>query len=68
MKTSPEMVIGRKSVNTTYPAETATDNEFWYGNDDLWTMLPVDGAWRELPYHEDKDRKPPTPTPRISYP
>jgi mono/diheme cytochrome c family protein len=38
-----------------YPAETATEDEFWYGADDLWTMLPVNGAWRSLPYHEDKD-------------
>ncbi len=24
--------------------------EFWYGTEELWTMLPADGTWRALPH------------------
>ena len=27
-------------------------HHFWYGTVDLWTMLPVVGVWRGLPYHQ----------------
>jgi hypothetical protein len=28
------------------------ENEFWYGSEELWTMLPNDGVWRDLPLNE----------------
>jgi hypothetical protein len=27
---------------------------FWYGDKDLWTRLPVAGAWNGLPYRKDE--------------
>jgi cytochrome c2 len=38
-----------------YPPETVTDGEFWYGMDDLWTMLPINGTWSGLPFHSGPD-------------
>lgn len=38
-----------------YPAGVPHDGYFWYGTDDLWTMLSTDGTWWGLPYHEHDD-------------
>lgn len=45
--TPPEVVF---TAPLPYPANAPYPNEFWYGSADLWTMLPVDGAWRGLPF------------------
>jgi len=29
-------------------------DSFWYGDKDLWTLLPVDGAWNGLPYRANE--------------
>jgi hypothetical protein len=34
-------------------ASTAPYGEFWYGTNDLWTMLQPDGLWYALPYDGD---------------
>ncbi|MGD2077410.1 MAG: c-type cytochrome [Chloroflexota bacterium] len=39
------------------PPDTGTANEldeayFWYGSNALWTQLPRDGVWRDLPHNE----------------
>jgi hypothetical protein len=34
-------------------AHTAPYGEFWYGTNDLWTMLPPDGRWYDLPLSKD---------------
>jgi hypothetical protein len=26
---------------------------FWHGNEKLWTMLPTNGVWRDLPFGEE---------------
>jgi len=26
--------------------------EFWFGNEDLWTVLPTNGLWHALPHNE----------------
>lgn len=31
------------------------EDMFWYGSDELWTMLLKDGIWAGLPYHDEKD-------------
>ncbi|MFN2119825.1 MAG: hypothetical protein ACK2T0_05500 [Anaerolineales bacterium] len=38
-----------------YPPQPPSQyaNQFWYGTADLWTMLPTDGTWRNLPQTED---------------
>lgn len=28
-------------------------NFFWFGSEDLWTMLPVEGGWAELPLNSE---------------
>ena len=35
-----------------YRANPPIASEFWYGSPDLWTLLPENGVWRELPYSE----------------
>ena len=35
-----------------YPSE-GPSGDFWYGSEDLWTLLPVDATWRDLPLHDD---------------
>lgn len=30
------------------PATAPNAGQFWYGEEDLWTMLPVDGTWAQL--------------------
>jgi hypothetical protein len=29
----------------------AGQDAFWYGDKDLWTLLPADGTWHGLPFH-----------------
>lgn len=29
------------------------EGAFWYGSDALWTMLPLDGTWRGLPFSDN---------------
>ncbi len=36
-----------------YNAGSPVKELFWYGSPALWTLLPYDGAWRELPYNEE---------------
>ncbi len=36
-----------------YKAGSPVEELFWYGSPALWTLLPYDGAWRELPYNEE---------------
>ncbi len=31
-----------------YPATAPYENEYWYGTEALWTMLPADGQWGQL--------------------
>ena len=38
-----------------YPPEVPYEGKFWYGTDDLWTMLDVEGTWWGLPYHEHEN-------------
>lgn len=33
-----------------YPAK-APDGNFWFGTDELWTVLPIDGTWGALPHY-----------------
>jgi hypothetical protein len=40
-----------------YPPEVPYEGQFWYGTDDLWTMLDVEGTWWGLPYHNHRDEK-----------
>lgn len=35
-----------------YPASAPNAGQFWYGEEDLWTMLPVDGTWPQLAHSE----------------
>lgn len=35
-----------------YPASPPYEAEFWYGTAELWTLLPEEGIWRELPRHD----------------
>lgn len=32
------------------PYSAPLKGEFWYGSPALWTSLPLEGAWRDLPY------------------
>jgi hypothetical protein len=32
-----------------YPSQPSGAGQFWYGTSDLWTALPADGTWRDLP-------------------
>jgi hypothetical protein len=32
-----------------YSPDAPWENEFWYGTDNLWTSLPADGIWADLP-------------------
>lgn len=34
------------------PIGASDEGYFWYGSPELWTQLPVDGAWRDLPHSE----------------
>lgn len=34
------------------PNSASLQGEFWYGSQEFWTSLPMDGAWRDLPYSE----------------
>jgi hypothetical protein len=36
-----------------YPLK-AGPGAFWFGTDSLWTALPADGAWRDLPHYRQK--------------
>ncbi|HET7142184.1 MAG TPA: DUF4232 domain-containing protein, partial [Candidatus Limnocylindria bacterium] len=36
-----------------YVAVPASSSEFWYGNAGLFVLLPADGSWVGLPYHDD---------------
>jgi hypothetical protein len=36
-----------------YQPEPLFKGVFWYGSPALWTLLPTDGIWRELPYSEE---------------
>jgi len=33
--------------------EWGPNGDFWYGSDDLWTLLRPDGTWRRLPHSEE---------------
>lgn len=33
----------------------AGDGSFWFGTDRLWTVLPIDGAWRGLGHYSPND-------------
>lgn len=35
-----------------YPATAPYAGNFWYGTEDLWTMLPDDGNWQQLAHGE----------------
>ncbi len=35
------------------PAEAPYEDMFWHGKEALWTMLPKDGKWHDLPQSED---------------
>ena len=37
----------------TPPTEINYEGRFWYGTPDLWTNLPVNGIWQELPKDDD---------------
>jgi len=37
-----------------YPTELPADS-FWFGNEKLWTSLPMDGTWSGLPHYEPTD-------------
>jgi hypothetical protein len=37
-----------------YPA-TPSFGEFWYGTNQLWTALPLDGTWKNLPHYTPTD-------------
>jgi hypothetical protein len=34
-----------------YTKELPSSNSFWYGSASLWTQLPTEGTWRDLPYY-----------------
>lgn len=36
-----------------YLAQIPYEGEFWYGTQDLWTILNVDGTWSQLPHDEN---------------
>lgn len=36
-----------------YPEWPISTTHFWYGTDELWTELPINGVWDGLPYHDD---------------
>jgi len=38
-----------------YPPEVPYEGKFWYGTDNLWTMLDVEGTWWGLPFHEHEN-------------
>lgn len=38
-----------------FPESPPAEDIFWYGSDDLWTSLPIDGTWWGLPYHTHED-------------
>jgi hypothetical protein len=31
-----------------WPSQPPGTDEFWFGNNDLWTALPLNGSWRQL--------------------
>ena len=35
------------------PIDIEYENRFWYGTPALWTNLPIDGIWQELPHDKD---------------
>jgi hypothetical protein len=37
-----------------YPAELPA-NSFWFGTENLWTILPMDGTWKGLPHYLPTD-------------
>jgi hypothetical protein len=37
-----------------YPNQVGPD-DFWFGNEKLWTVLPTDGTWRGLPHYRPTD-------------
>jgi hypothetical protein len=36
-----------------YLPEPRYQNYFWHGSEELWTMLPVNGAWAALPHNPE---------------
>jgi hypothetical protein len=38
-----------------YPATPPGGGSFWFGTEQLWTMLPADGTWRGLPHYRPTD-------------
>ncbi|SRR5579862_1001751 len=38
-----------------YLAKAPTPKTFWYGTDELWTLLPADGTWAGLPHYTPND-------------
>ena len=36
-----------------YSPDAPFPNQFWYGSEMLWTMLPTDGTWASLPHNPE---------------
>jgi len=36
-----------------YSPKAPFPNQFWYGSEMLWTMLPTDGTWASLPHNPE---------------
>ena len=39
--------------SSTLPIDIEYEGRFWYGTPALWTNLPTDGIWSELPHDDD---------------
>src|SRR6267143_1451444 len=38
-----------------YPATPSSGGDFWFGTNHLWTTLPLDGTWKNLPHYTPTD-------------